>query len=324
MTMANECMMVRVAAVRHETDDVIGLDLVPVAPGETLPAFTPGAHIDVHPAPGLSRQYSLYGDCSESAVYRIGVLRAPRSRGGSAAMHGLKAGDLVRIGAPRNLFALDGDASRAILLGGGIGITPLLSMAYRLSCQGVAFEVHYYTRTRQATAFRDLIAQSRFRDAVRFHFCEEDPSALFSAARDLPAFEPGLHLYTCGPDGFMAAVTEGAQARGYPASAMHQEHFQPRAAASGNEEPAFTVVQAATGTQYAVPPDRTIAQVLVAAGLEMELSCEQGMCGTCLVDVVEGEPDHRDIYQTDAEKRSNARIAICCSRSRSTRLILDF
>ncbi|MCD7107809.1 iron-sulfur cluster-binding domain-containing protein [Rhizobium sp. DKSPLA3] len=211
----------------------------------------------------------------------------------------------------------------AVLLAGGIGITPLLSMAYALQAQGTPFALHYFTRNRLSTAFRRLIEDAPFAASVTFHICDEVPSAMFDAQRDLPAPADGLHLYTCGPEGFMTAVTDGARARGYRDHTIHQEHFRAPGLAGDEPEHEFTVVDAATGQEYRVPAGRSIARVLVDAGLDLELSCEQGMCGTCLVDVLDGEPDHRDIYQTDAEKTSNRRIAVCCSRSRSPRLVLE-
>lgn len=321
--MVSERIPVRVAQIRRETDEVVSLDLVP-ASGTVLPRFEPGAHIDVELAPGLVRQYSLYGDCADRGAYSIGVLRDRASRGGSLAVHRLKVGDALTIGAPRNLFPLVAEAEHSILLGGGIGITPLLSMAYALARRQAAFDLHYYTRCRAATAFLPLIENAPFAGNVRFHFCEEDPDAGFCAARDLPGAAPGQHLYTCGPEGFMAAVTEGALGRGYPADVLHREHFRALAPEPADRDSDFVVVHAPTGKTYDVPAGRSIAAVLIEAGLDVELSCEQGMCGTCLVDLVEGEADHRDIYQTAAEKAANTRIAICCSRARSDRLVLDF
>ncbi|CZT37142.1 PDR/VanB family oxidoreductase [Rhizobium sp. 9140] len=314
---------VRIERINRETADIVSLDLVSHDTGVKLPRFEPGAHIDVDLGPNLVRPYSLCGNPDEEDVYRIGVLKDRASRGGSEAVHRLHPGDVLKIGAPRNLFPLVRDADRAVLLAGGIGITPLLSMAHALHARGVPFGLHYFTRDRHSAAFLPLIEAVPFAANVTFHFCDETSSAMFDARRDLPAPSDGLHLYTCGPEGFMVAVTACARAQGYRDDTIHQEHFHPLSVVGEEQDREFTVVDAATGREYRVPKGRSIARVLVEAGLDLELSCEQGMCGTCLVDVLEGEPEHHDIYQTDAEKASNLRIAVCCSRSRSTRLVLD-
>ncbi|MDT3722438.1 PDR/VanB family oxidoreductase [Pseudomonas oryzihabitans] len=300
-------------------DGVVVLDLVPAAATD-LPAFDAGAHVDIHLAPGLIRQYSLCGDPAERGRYRLGILKDPASRGGSmAAFERLQEGSRVAISAPRNLFPLAVDAQRSLLLGGGIGITPMIAMAYALHAQGADFELHYCGRARIRSAFLEELAAAPFAERVHLHF-DDEPVSVLDLATVLGQADPGTHLYTCGPAGFMGWVIESAAAAGYPAERIHREYFQVEVDESGAS---FEVVAAASGKRVTVAEGQSILEALGTVGIKIEVSCEQGVCGTCMCGVLEGEPDHRDVYFTDEEKAANDQILVCCSRARSKTLVLD-
>lgn len=310
-------LLTRVAGRRVEAEGIISLDLVS-ATGDCLPEHPAGAHVDVA-VDSLVRQYSLAGDPADQGRYKLGVLLERASRGGSAAMHRFDVGSEVRIGHPRSQFPLFEEARHTVLVAGGIGITPLLSMAYRLTTLGRSFELHYCATEASRVAFRHELTEAGFADRVHFHY-DNETSKGFVPEQTL--IRPGAetHLYLCGPAGFMDVVTQAAVDAGYGANQVHREDFA-AAVVSGK---AFSVTLAQSGGTYAIPPDRSIAQVLQAAGLEVDVSCEQGMCGTCLVSVLEGVPVHKDIYQTDEEKAANTHMTICCSRAASgTCLKLD-
>lgn len=286
-----------------------------------LPSFDGGAHIDVEISPGLVRQYSLCGDPADRSRYRLGILRDPKSRGGSSRLHEVfLEGRMVRIGPPRNLFPLESAASQTILVGGGIGITPLIAMAYSLDRLRKDFVLHYCAREPAKAAFLQELRDAPFADRVRMHFDSDGEAARFSFDQDLPEPQVGIHLYVCGPDGFMTWMREGALERGYPAAQLHQEFFSSQVDASGSR---FDVVLASSGTVVEVAEGQSIVQALAAVGVKVTVSCEQGVCGTCLCNVLEGEPDHRDVYLTDEEKADNDQILLCCSRARSPTLVLD-
>jgi vanillate O-demethylase ferredoxin subunit len=319
--MTDALFEVRIARKTVAALDVVELDLLPVH-GSALPAFDAGAHIDVELGPGLIRQYSLCNDSEETHRYQIAVLRDPNSRGGSAAVHDtLAEGQLIRIGAPRNRFALV-PAQRSLLFAGGIGITPILCMAERLARDGAAFEMHYCTRSAERTAFAARIAASGFAGHVTVHHDDGPAEQRLDLQRVLPAPHAQTHLYVCGPRGFIDWVCGASNAAGWAPEQIHFEHF------SGHEpgrveDSAFEVRLASSGQIILVPPGRTVAAALHAHGIDLPVSCEQGVCGTCLTRVIAGEPDHRDSYLTDEERCRNDQFLPCCSRSRSAYLVLD-
>ncbi len=315
---ADDRLTVRIARRDAAATDIVALELVP-AEGSELPTFDAGAHVDVEVAPGLLRQYSLCNPPGERHRYRLGVLLDPGSRGGSAAVHrDFAVGQVVRIGSPRNNFPLVDDHRPVVLAAGGIGITPLLAMAYRLQALGKAFALHYCARSRDRAAFLDEIMASGFASALHLHLDDGAPTQRLSL--DAVFMDRNAHVYCCGPEGFIAHVTGGASARDWPAGQMHVEHFKAEVAQDGD---AFTVEARRSGVTVRVPSGVSAAQALMAAGVPVALSCEQGICGTCLVPVLEGTPDHRDEYQTDEEKAANTHMTPCCSRARTSRIVLD-
>lgn len=310
---------VRVASRATVAQDIVRLDLVALD-GAPLPPFTAGAHIDLMLPNGLVRQYSLSNDPARREHYRVAVLRDPASRGGSAVVHeALREGTTLRIGPPRNLFSLDEDGDDFVLLAGGVGITPILSMAHRLAALGKAFALHYCARDATRAAFLDE-ASALFPAQLHRHF-DAAPETRLDLDRALAGPAPTRHLYVCGPRGFMDFVVEGARARGWAPDQIHQESFAaaPVDAGAGS----FTLRIASTGQLIEVRPDQTAAQALENAGVFIPLSCEQGVCGTCLTPVLDGQPDHRDLFQTDDEKAANTQFTPCCSRARSPVLVLD-
>ncbi|KAI3591505.1 Flavodoxin reductases (ferredoxin-NADPH reductases) family 1 [Cupriavidus sp. U2] len=311
-------MQVRIASKTAAADGIALFELV-AADGGALPPFTAGAHVDVHLGDGLVRQYSLCNDPAETHRYQLGVLRDAASRGGSVAMHALVAGNILEISAPKNHFPLHADARHSVLLAGGIGVTPILAMAQSLARSGASFEFHYCTRSAASTAFQDRIAGADLRERT---FLYHDDGQRADLQRLLAAPRADTHLYVCGPSGFMAAVLDTARAAGWMESNLHREYF---AAPETPSEPggAFQVTVQSTGRVIDIAADETVVQALAAHGVQIQTSCEQGVCGTCLTRVLSGTPDHRDAYLTDEERAANDQFLPCCSRARTGMLVLD-
>jgi len=315
-------LTVRVARKTVEAEDICSFELVSVD-GKPLPAFAAGSHIDVQLPGGITRQYSLCNDPVESHRYLIGVLRDAASRGGSRAMHEhVDVGDTLVISAPKNHFALAHEARRSVLLAGGIGITPILCMAERLAISGADFEMHYCTRSRARTAFHDRIRAAPFSARVAFHFDDGAFEKKLDLATLLAKPAAGTHLYVCGPKGFMDSVLGTARANGWPEAQLHWEFFTADVAPQPGDA-AFDVKLTSSGRIVRVAPDQTVVHALSAAGIEVQTSCEQGICGTCLTRVLEGQPDHRDMYLTPEEHAANDQFTPCCSRAKTALLVLD-
>lgn len=311
---------VRVREVTEETPDIRALRLVR-ADGAAFPAYPAGAHIDVKGPTGVLRQYSLCGPPSDPSSLLIAVKREPSSRGGSLALHEVCEGDRLEIDGPRNLLRLAEEADRHVLVAGGIGITPLLSMAYELHRTGANFELHYFASSRERAAFVDLLERRvEFPDRVRLHFGtarSERPALLAATAAGLTG---ASHVYTCGPDGFMRQVTE-AFAPVVGAAHVHIEHFE-AAEVDTSADRAFTV-ELDTGEVFEVPADRSILSVLEEGGIDVFKSCEEGICGSCVSGVLEGTPDHRDNCLSAADRAAGTQMALCVSRAGSERLVIE-
>jgi vanillate O-demethylase ferredoxin subunit len=313
---------VRVLRKAVEAEDICSFELA-AEDGQPLPAFSAGSHVDVEVGDGLTRQYSLCNDSAETHRYLIGVLREPASRGGSTAMHDrVQVGDVIAISAPKNHFALAHEAQSHLLLAGGIGITPILCMAERLAQTGADFTLHYCTRSTARTAFAARIRASAFAHKVAFHHDDGAAAQKLDIAALLAQPQAGTHVYVCGPKGFMDAVLGKARTNGWPEAQLHFEFFsadvQPRDA-----DEAFDVKLASSGRIVHIPKGMTVLNALADAGVIVPSSCEQGVCGTCITRVIEGEPDHRDMYFTPEEQAANAEFTPCCSRSKTPLLVLD-
>jgi vanillate O-demethylase ferredoxin subunit len=312
---------VKVLRKKQEAQDIASFELVK-PDGSALPGFSAGSHIDVQVPGGLTRQYSLCNDAAEQHRYRIAVLRDTGSRGGSTGMHeAVKEGDLLLISEPRNHFPLV-HAQRTLLFAGGIGVTPLLSMAQRLAQIGADFAMHYCTRAADRTAFRDEIAASTFADRVQFHFDDGDAAQKLQLERELARPQAGTHIYVCGPTGFIDWVVRTADGLGWSKEQVHLEYFGAAPQDTGGDR-VFQVRIASSGATYEVPADQTVVHALQAHGIEILTSCEQGVCGTCITRVLQGECDHRDLYFTDEEKAKHDQFTPCCSRAKSALLVLD-
>jgi vanillate O-demethylase ferredoxin subunit len=317
-------MTLRVARKWREADDIFCFELAD-PDGRELPFFTAGSHIDVEVAAGLVRQYSLCNAPVARDRYQIGVLRETESRGGTTAMiDTVRAGAGIRVSRPRNHFALNPAARHSILIAGGIGVTPILCMAEHLAHAHQPFEMHYGVRAPARAAFRERIAAAPFVGQVALHF-DNGP---LEQRLDLDAIlaNPGseTHLYVCGPRGLIEVALKTAKAKGWPDDRVHREFFGSGAFEQPVGEPTTFHVNIASSDQtIAVSADQSILQVLADAGIDVPFSCEQGVCGTCIVRVLEGEPDHRDFFMTPGEQARNDQMTVCCSRSKSALLILD-
>ncbi len=313
---------VRVDRVTDLAEGIRAFDLVEPTGGE-LPAFTAGAHIDVHLPGGLIRQYSLCNAPSERNRYVIAVLRERDGGGGSAAMHDeVDEGSELWISQPRNNFPVSDEAGRFTFIAGGIGITPILSMLAEVQSRGKDFMLYFCTRSPERTPFlEDILPLVRTGKAVVHH----DHGDLAQAI-DLDAIlcepEPGEHLYYCGPTGLMDAI-DAASAH-WPEGTVHFERFTAPAdteAAVQEGDSEFEIEVSSTGEVFTVPADQTIVEVLAEHGIEVDVSCQEGYCGTCMTRYLGGKPVHRDSV-LDEEDRQEF-VMICCARSQGQRLVLD-
>lgn len=313
--------VVRIARKTIEAVDICSFELVDPE-GNLLPPFSAGSHIDVHLPDGLVRQYSLANDPRETRRYLIAVLRDANSRGGSIGMHALQVGTTISISDPKNHFALAHSAHPCILIAGGIGITPILCMAERLAHVGASFDLHYCTRSAERTAFAERIRSSSFVHQAHLHHDDGPPDQKFDAKAAIGEPLDGVHLYVCGPTGFMDWVLGTARELGWPDTRLHREYFAGVATASADDG-AFEVQLASSGAVIRVAPDQSVVAALAAAGVSVAVSCEQGVCGTCLTRVLDGTPDHRDMYLTSEEQALCDQFTPCCSRAKTPRLVLD-
>ncbi len=295
-------------------DDVVLLTLRDPS-GAELPAWTPGAHLDLVLTEDLVRQYSLCGDPGERSVYRVAVLREPAGRGGSAYVHDVVSeGDTVLVRGPRNRFALV-DAPGYVFVAGGIGITPLVPMIAAAHAAGADWQLVHGGRSRASMAFTELAGRHPDRVAL----VPQDEAGLLDVAGILAA-AAGRPVYCCGPEGLLAAVEAEGERLGVP---VHVERFSARPGALDGPDEAFEVELSGSGTVVAVPAGCSILDALEGAGIATLSSCREGTCGTCETGVLAGEPDHRDSLLTEEEQASNEVMMLCVSRSRSPRLVLE-
>ncbi len=298
-------------------EDVVAITLSDPE-GGALPPWTPGAHVDLLLAPDLIRQYSLCGDPSDDRHIRIGVLRAPDSRGGSVRVHEhLTPGAKARVRGPRNHFPLV-DSPRYLFIGGGIGITPLLPMIAEAEAAGADWTLTYGGRSLASMAFVDELEQY----GDRVHLVPQDTAGFPDLDALLAVPRADTLVYVCGPEGLLSAVEQ--RCAGWPPGSLHLERFSAKLTEAPIEgERAFEVELARTGVSLAVPADQSIFDVVQAAGVSVLGSCLEGICGTCETVVLDGEVDHRDSILSEDEQASNEMMMICVSRCRSDRLTLD-
>jgi vanillate O-demethylase ferredoxin subunit len=317
-----ETLQVRVRAVTYEADGILGFELVPMPPLKELPAFSAGAHIDLHLPNGLMRSYSLLNAPHERHRYLIGVNKDAQSRGGSRYLHEmLRAGDTLPIGAPRNNFPLDEAAPLNVFIAGGIGITPMLSMIARSQALGRPWKLYYAARTRRNAAFLNLLHGWHNDPNVELslNFDQEPGARMLDLASIVQAMPAGAHVYCCGPLPMLEAFEKATA--GLPPERVHMEYFSAKDAPA--TDGGFTVELARSGKSVQVRAGQTILDSLIEIGVEPPYSCQEGVCGTCEVRVLAGTPDHRDLVLSAAERAANDRIMVCCSGARSARLVLD-
>lgn len=314
-------MQVRIKRISYEAESINSYELVSPS-GDDLTPFTAGSHIDLHLSNGMIRSYSLVNDQSERRRYVIAVNKDAASRGGSSFVHDtLRAGDVITISRPRNNFTLQENANHSVLVAGGIGITPLLSMIRRLETLGRSWELFYAARTCRAAAFLEELKSLRPEPSSSLHvnFDGEPSGSMLDLASIVSTTPPGAHLYCCGPVPMIEAFE--AATRDRPTEQVHVEYFKAKekpAAAGG-----FEVRLARSNRTVKVEAGKTILDALLDAGMAANYACTEGVCGTCETRVLEGIPDHRDLFLGKEEQAANKTMMICCSGSKSSTLVLD-
>ena len=318
----NAALQVRVRATTYEAKNILGFELVPLDPETALPAFNAGAHIELQLPGGLRRSYSLLNDPTQTHRYCIGVNLDAHSRGGSRFMHEqLRTGTVLTIGVPRNLFEMDESAPFNVFIAGGIGITPMLSMIARTQALGTPWRLHYTARTRQHAGFLDQLAhyQAQSGADLQLNFDQEPGGRMLDLNAVIAALPAGGHVYACGPTPLLEAYEKATAS--LPPGRVHREYFAAKEAAA--TDGSYTVTLARSQRSLQIKPGQSLLDGLIAVGVEPTFSCQQGICGTCEVKVLEGTPDHRDMVLTEAEKAGNDRMMVCCSGAKSACLVLD-
>lgn len=316
--MSNHSLLLR--QIRFEASSIHSFELVQPE-GHELPPFTAGAHIDMHLPGGLMRQYSLCNNPAERHRYVVGILKEETGRGGSHTAHDqLRVGQQVSVSEPRNHFELHPETQHAVLLGGGIGITPLKAMAHALALRGISYELHYCTRNAGRVAFADELHALGH---TQFHFDQGNPAQGLDVVALLREPAAGTHLYYCGPGGFMAACKSASTH--WPTSTVHCEHFkapEPDASSTVQTPPGSFVAEiASTGQRIPVGAQTTLADALIDAGIALQTSCVSGLCGTCKVGYRSGDVDHHD-HILDDDERSRC-LTACVSRAHRGLLVLE-
>ena len=306
-------MDLQVIALEDETDR-IRVATFAAAGGEALAPWTPGAHVTFETPQG-ARSYSLIRWPDDTAPgYRVAIQREDAGDGGSVHMHGLRVGDRVKATGPENDFALGAHAD-TLLLAGGIGVTPLISMATALSQEGRASRFVYAGRSRAVMGFADAV-EAAFGAEIR----ADDTNPLDLSAL-MAGLAPDTHVYLCGPKGMIDAARAAAASAGLPETQVHIELFATPQAEAGDTP--FEVELSSSGQVFTIPPGQSIIEVLEAGGVDLVHDCQRGDCGICQTDVISGTPDHRDVVLSEAERASGTVMQICVSRALSPRLVLD-
>jgi tetrachlorobenzoquinone reductase len=289
--------------------------------GDRLPPYTPGAHIDIHLPNGLMRQFSLVNPQAEPESYVVGIKLDAASRGGSRYIFDeLRVGHTLKISAPRNNFPLVEDAEHVILFAGGIGITPIWCMAQELAARKRSWKLYYSCRSRADMAF--LAALEKLGpESVHLHFDEEADGKFLDIAAIINAAPQNAHYYCCGPNPMLTAFEAAAASR--PRAHVHLEYFTPKAEIEANTLGGFWVELARSGEEYFIPEGKKVLEVLFDAGVDVDYSCELGICGECVTRVISGIPVHHDSVLSEEEQATNEKVMICCCGSKSERLVLD-
>jgi len=290
--------------------------------GGKLPGYKPGAHIDLHLPNGLLRQFSLTVPASDPHSYTVGVKRDENSRGGSRyIIEQMKVGDQIKISAPRNNFPLVENAPHVVLFAGGIGITPIWCMAQELAARGRSWKIHYACRSQADMAFLSDLKKldPKF---VHLHFDDEAGGKVMDLAAAVGEAPADAHFYCCGPNPMLKAFEAAAASR--PKANVHVEYFTPKEdAAAADGLGGFWVELAKSGEEYFIPPGKKVLEVLFDAGVDVDYSCELGICGACETKVISGIPVHHDSVLSEEEQASNEKVMICCCGCKTERLVLD-
>jgi len=289
--------------------------------GSRLPPYKPGAHIDIHLPNGLVRQFSLLNPASDPESYVVGIKRDPASRGGSSYIFDkLKVGDTLKISAPRNNFPLVEEAGQVVLFAGGIGITPIWCMAQELAAQKRPYKLYYSCRSRADMAFLETL-EKLGAETVHLHFDDEANGKFLDLAAAIAAAPANAHFYCCGPNPMLTAFEAAAASR--PRHNVHLEYFTPKEDASSGKLGGFWVELARSGEEYYIPEGKKVLEVLFDAGVDVDYSCELGICGECVTRVISGIPEHHDSVLSEEEQASNEKVMICCCGCKTERLVLD-
>jgi len=309
---------VRLTAIRYAARDTNLFEFRRLD-GAPLPPYEPGAHVDVHLPSGHSRSYSLIVARPAPDTYTIGIKRDPASRGGSRFMHDeLRVGRTIKISAPRNNFPLREDASHSVLIAGGIGITPIRCMVQRLTERERSFALHYACRSRVDAAFLHELQDVA---GASFHFDDENEGRFLDVASIVAAAPKDAHLYCCGPTPMLNAFE--AATKDWPRAQIHVEYFTPKQEVTKAKKGGFTVELARSGQEFFIPEGRSILEVLLDEGVDVDYSCELGICGACEQRIISGTAEHHDSILSEEEQAENKRVMICCAGSKSERLVLD-
>lgn len=304
--------VVRVEITKAEkmTDGVTKYEFSSII-GDDLPEWTAGAHLDIVVAPEFLRQYSMSGDPSDRSKYQIGVLREDEGRGGSALLHRIfSVGRKIFVSKPINHFPLDETANKTYLMGGGIGITPMIAMAHRLHAIGADFVVHYSCSSRSNAGYLADLAAADWADRLHLHFSDEGSRADLDAV--LGEYVVGAHVYTCGPERYMQSVMEAAERQGFADEERHIEYFNVPELPDYENHP-FTLKLVKSGKSFEVPADKTATDVLAENGIHVDVKCSDGICGVCKCGLVSGEVEHRDFVLSKKQKEQS--IILCQSRA---------
>lgn len=318
MTMPN--LRARVQGIRYEATDIWSIRLAPLA--QPFPIWTPGSHIDVHLLDGLMRSYSLSNLDPAEPEYRLTIQRDPTSRGGSSWIHdSLRVGQIIDISAPRNNFELVEDATRTIFIAGGIGVTPFLPMARRLTELRRSWTLHYTVRTPDRAAHLEELQHLAAHGcgAVELNIDGVEGGRMLDIGALVGSAGPLAHLYCCGPEGLLNAFRIAAAS--LPADQIHFEYFSAHVTVA--DDGGYVVVLDKSGYEITVRAGETILSALLEAGVDQPYSCQNGICGACEVRVLSGVPDHRDMLLSEKERAENKTMMVCCSGSKTDRLVLD-
>ena len=313
-------ILVRVSEIKQITSQVKEFSFIPIEQFN-LPTFSGGSHINTYVDTEneiICRPYSLVHHSLIDNTYKIAIHLSSESKGGSTYWHErMKVGDRLRISYPKNYFPMSSRAKHHVFYAAGIGITPFLSMMKELKSKNKSFELHYTSATKSSSAFYDFLNES-YKEETTFYFTKELNSSRIKV-ETLLDHSIGTHVYFCGPNRFISQFNESAYAFGYPKSSVHIEVFTPQLLASSRP---FEIVLS-NGTTKQVPVDKTLLDVLLDEGLKVPYSCRVGRCGTCEVNVIDGQIEHHDFLLDEDQRKSNKTILTCVSRAKSNQIILE-